>query len=184
MLIHEQQFPDAVVEEQFDAILDPIGPTLVVNLAPSAPHGRIVVYGTIANFKPVTVSANDLLMQGQSLLTYKQSGRRPPEDVIIADPPRSNAVTCSPPSTRSTRGQRVCSNNHRWRTCRPARYHTPADTPPRGWSARGPPGGDEGEQAGEARFQVVDAHLTASFQAVLALAGDAGFAECLEVVCE
>ncbi|MFE7796877.1 zinc-binding alcohol dehydrogenase family protein [Nocardia sp. NPDC057440] len=69
-----EEFPDAVGEEKFDAILDPIGgATRVANLARLAPHGRIVVYGNIATFEPVTVSANDLLIQGQSLLTYNSN---------------------------------------------------------------------------------------------------------------
>lgn len=66
-----EQFPDALGDETFDVILDPIGGAArVANLARLAPHGRIVVYGNIATFEPVTVSANDLLMRGQSLLTY------------------------------------------------------------------------------------------------------------------
>ncbi|MFG2054165.1 zinc-binding alcohol dehydrogenase family protein [Micromonospora sp. NPDC048930] len=69
-----EEFPDALGEEKFDAILDPIGgSTRIENLARLAPHGRIVVYGNIATFEPVTVSANDLLMQGQSLLTYNSN---------------------------------------------------------------------------------------------------------------
>jgi NADPH2:quinone reductase len=68
------EFPNALGEEKFDAILDPIGgPTRIANLARLAPHGRIVVYGNIATFEPVTVSANDLLMQGQSLMTYNSN---------------------------------------------------------------------------------------------------------------
>lgn len=69
-----EQFPSALGEEQFDVILDPIGgSTRVTNLARLAPHGRIVVYGNIATFEPVTVAVNDLLMQGQSLLTYNSN---------------------------------------------------------------------------------------------------------------
>ncbi|GAB3842590.1 zinc-binding dehydrogenase [Dactylosporangium cerinum] len=68
------EFPDALGDERFDVILDPIGgQTRLANLARLAPHGRIVVYGNIATFEPVTVSANDLLMQGQSLLTYNSN---------------------------------------------------------------------------------------------------------------
>jgi NADPH2:quinone reductase len=68
------EFPDALGDEKFDAILDPIGgQTRIANLARLAPHGRIVVYGNIATFEPVTVSANDLLMQGQSLMTYNSN---------------------------------------------------------------------------------------------------------------
>ncbi|MGW4325703.1 quinone oxidoreductase family protein [Nocardia sp. NPDC004573] len=69
-----EQFPDALGTEKFDVILDPIGgPTRVANLERLALHGRIVVYGNIATFEPVTVSANDLLMRGQSLMTYNSS---------------------------------------------------------------------------------------------------------------
>ncbi|WP_454195358.1 quinone oxidoreductase family protein [Nocardia sp. Marseille-Q1738] len=69
-----EQFPDAIGEERFDVILDPIGgSTRVANLARLAPHGRIAIYGNIATFDPVTVSANDLLMQGQSLMTYNSN---------------------------------------------------------------------------------------------------------------
>jgi NADPH2:quinone reductase len=69
-----EEFPDALGERKFDVILDPIGgPTRRASLARLAPHGRIVVYGNIATFEPVTVSANDLLMQGQSLMTYNSN---------------------------------------------------------------------------------------------------------------
>jgi NADPH2:quinone reductase len=55
-------------------ILDPIGgDTRTANVARLAAHGRIVVYGNIATFEPVTVSANDLLMQGQSLMSYNSN---------------------------------------------------------------------------------------------------------------
>lgn len=65
------EFPDALGEERFDVILDPVGgPTRVANLDLLAPHGRLVVYGNIAAFEPVGVAVNDLLMKGQSLLTY------------------------------------------------------------------------------------------------------------------
>jgi NADPH:quinone reductase len=73
-VLTRNEFPDALGEEIFDAILDPIGgETRITNLARLAPHGRIVVYGNIATFEPVTVSANDLLMQGQSLMTYNSN---------------------------------------------------------------------------------------------------------------
>ncbi|KAA2252389.1 zinc-binding dehydrogenase [Solihabitans fulvus] len=73
-VLTREQFPDALGEEMFDVILDPIGgSTRVASLARLAPHGRIVVYGNIATFEPVTVSANDLLMRGQSLLTYNSN---------------------------------------------------------------------------------------------------------------
>ncbi|WP_040866989.1 quinone oxidoreductase family protein [Nocardia exalbida] len=73
-VLEREQFPDALGEESFDVILDPIGgPTRVASLARLAAHGRIVVYGNIATFEPVTVSANDLLMHGQSLMTYNSN---------------------------------------------------------------------------------------------------------------
>ncbi|MEU0539887.1 zinc-binding dehydrogenase [Nocardia sp. NPDC005978] len=70
-VLTRDRFPDALGEELFDVVLDPIGgATRLESLARLAPHGRILVYGNIATFDPVTVSANDLLMNGQSLLTY------------------------------------------------------------------------------------------------------------------
>ncbi|MEV0237049.1 zinc-binding dehydrogenase [Nonomuraea sp. NPDC050786] len=69
-----EKFPDALDGERFDVILDPIGgPARLANLERLAPHGRLVVYGDIAGFEPVQVSANDLLMQGKSLLTYNSN---------------------------------------------------------------------------------------------------------------
>ncbi|MEU6237145.1 zinc-binding alcohol dehydrogenase family protein [Kitasatospora sp. NPDC047058] len=65
------QFPEELGEETFDVILDPVGgATRVANLARLASHGRLVVYGNLAGFDPVDVPVNDLLMNGQSLLTY------------------------------------------------------------------------------------------------------------------
>lgn len=73
-VLTRDQFPDVLGEETFDVILDPIGgPTRIASLARLSAHGRIVVYGNIATFEPVSVSANDLLMQGQSLLTYNSN---------------------------------------------------------------------------------------------------------------
>ncbi|MEV5573299.1 zinc-binding alcohol dehydrogenase family protein [Spirillospora sp. NPDC052269] len=69
-----EQFPQALADDQFDVILDPIGgPTRHANLERLAPHGRLAVYGNIATFEPVEVSVNDLLMQGKSLLTYNSN---------------------------------------------------------------------------------------------------------------
>jgi NADPH:quinone reductase len=68
------QFPAALGDETFDVILDPVGgPTRTASLQRLAPHGRLAAYGNIATFEPVTVSANDLLMTGASLLTYNSS---------------------------------------------------------------------------------------------------------------
>jgi NADPH2:quinone reductase len=68
------EFPDALGEDRFDVILDPVGgPTRTANLARLALHGRLVAYGNIAAFEPVSVSVNDLLMNGQSLLTYNSN---------------------------------------------------------------------------------------------------------------
>jgi len=73
-VLRREEFPAALGEERFDVILDAIGgATRVQNLELLAPHGRIVAYGNIATFEPVTVSTNDLLMRGQSLLTYNSN---------------------------------------------------------------------------------------------------------------
>jgi NADPH2:quinone reductase len=73
-VLSREEFPQALDGEHFDVILDPIGgPTRLANLERLAPHGRIVVYGNIATFEPVSVSANDLLMQGTSMLTYNSN---------------------------------------------------------------------------------------------------------------
>ena len=72
--LSREEFPQALDGEHFDVILDPIGgQTRLANLERLAPHGRIVVYGNIATFEPVSVSANDLLMQGTSMLTYNSN---------------------------------------------------------------------------------------------------------------
>ncbi|MFJ3791240.1 zinc-binding alcohol dehydrogenase family protein [Kitasatospora sp. NPDC090091] len=73
-VLTRDRFPEALGDETFDVILDPVGgATRSANLALLAPHGRLAVYGNIASFAPVAVSANDLLMNGQSLLTYNSS---------------------------------------------------------------------------------------------------------------
>ena len=73
-VLTRDQFPDALGEESFDVILDPVGGrTRTASLQRLAPHGRLAAYGNIATFDPVTVSANDLLMTGTSLLTYNSS---------------------------------------------------------------------------------------------------------------
>lgn len=69
-----EQFPHGLDGDRYDVILDPIGgPTRRANLECLAPHGRLAVYGNIATFEPVEVSANDLLMNGTSLLTYNSN---------------------------------------------------------------------------------------------------------------
>ncbi|MFI7273030.1 zinc-binding alcohol dehydrogenase family protein [Streptomyces sp. NPDC049879] len=73
-VVTRDAFPAALEGEAFDVVLDPVGgATRRANLTLLAPHGRLVVYGNIATFEPVTVSANDLLGQGQSLLAYNSS---------------------------------------------------------------------------------------------------------------
>lgn len=73
-VLSREEFPQALDGEHFDAILDPIGgQTRLANQDLLAPHGRLVVYGNIATFEPVSVSANDLLMQGKSMLTYNSN---------------------------------------------------------------------------------------------------------------
>ncbi|ETK31142.1 oxidoreductase [Microbispora sp. ATCC PTA-5024] len=59
------------LDEGFDVILDPVGgPVRQAGLDMLAPHGRLVAYGNLASYEPVTASANDLLMRGTSLVTY------------------------------------------------------------------------------------------------------------------
>jgi len=75
-------FPAGSGEDQFDVILDPVGgPARLASLERLAPHGRMAVYGNIATFAPITVSVNDLLMTGQSVLTYNSNllGQTHPE---------------------------------------------------------------------------------------------------------
>ncbi|WP_218825472.1 quinone oxidoreductase family protein [Streptosporangium subroseum] len=72
--LSREEFPQALDGEHFDVILDPIGgPARLANLKHLAPHGRTVVYGNIATFEPVSVSVNDLLTQGTSMLTYNSN---------------------------------------------------------------------------------------------------------------
>ncbi|WP_433182363.1 quinone oxidoreductase family protein [Actinoallomurus sp. CA-150999] len=73
-VLTRDRFPDALGDERFDVILDPIGgATRRASLERLTPHGRLVAYGNIATFEPVQVSVNDLLMQGKSLLTYNSN---------------------------------------------------------------------------------------------------------------
>jgi NADPH2:quinone reductase len=67
-------FPDDLGDETFDVIFDPIGGAArTANLARLAPHGRLVVYGNIASFEAIAISINDLLANGQSLVTYNSN---------------------------------------------------------------------------------------------------------------
>jgi NADPH2:quinone reductase len=73
-LVLRADFPGGLGDEQFDVILDPIGgPARRASLEHLAPHGRIAVYGNIATFEPVEINVNDLLMTGQSVLTYNSN---------------------------------------------------------------------------------------------------------------
>ncbi|MFC9398724.1 zinc-binding alcohol dehydrogenase family protein [Streptomyces sp. NPDC057027] len=73
-LISRADFPDALADEQFDVILDPVGgPARLANLDRLAPHGRLAVYGNMATFEPVQINANDLLMNGTSILAYNSN---------------------------------------------------------------------------------------------------------------
>ncbi len=73
-VIDKDQYPGELSDSHFDVILDPIGgPTRAANVERLAPHGRLVVYGNIASWDSYEASANDLLMKGQSLLTYNSN---------------------------------------------------------------------------------------------------------------
>ncbi len=73
-LIDKDSFPDALGDARFDVILDPIGgPTRAMNVERLAPHGHLVVYGNIASWDPYQASTNELLMNGQSLMTYNSN---------------------------------------------------------------------------------------------------------------
>ncbi|MFF0479514.1 zinc-binding alcohol dehydrogenase family protein [Streptomyces sp. NPDC004284] len=73
-LISRTDFPDALADERFDVILDPVGgPARLANLDRLAPHGRLAVYGNMATFEPVQINANDLLMTGASVLAYNSN---------------------------------------------------------------------------------------------------------------
>ncbi|MEU6803189.1 quinone oxidoreductase family protein [Streptomyces neyagawaensis] len=69
-----EEFPAGLGDEKFDVILDPVGgPTRHAGLDQLAPHGRLVAYGNLSTYEPVLTNANDLLMQGTSLLTYNSN---------------------------------------------------------------------------------------------------------------
>ncbi|MFE9424757.1 zinc-binding alcohol dehydrogenase family protein [Kitasatospora sp. NPDC006697] len=75
-------FPAALGERRFDAVLDPVGGrTRRQSLALLAPHGRLALYGVIDGAgEPVTADTTALLMAGQSVLGYSSNllyGTRP-----------------------------------------------------------------------------------------------------------
>ncbi|WP_457030979.1 quinone oxidoreductase family protein [Kitasatospora sp. P5_F3] len=73
-LLLREEFPGRLGDEKFDVILDPVGgPTRRAGLGQLAPHGRLVAYGNLSTFEPVLADTNDLLMQGQSLVTYNSN---------------------------------------------------------------------------------------------------------------
>lgn len=73
-LVSRAEFPSALADEEFDVILDPVGgPARHANLDRLAAHGRLAVYGNMATFDPVHVDANDLLMNGRSVLGHNSS---------------------------------------------------------------------------------------------------------------
>ncbi|MFI9329008.1 zinc-binding alcohol dehydrogenase family protein [Kitasatospora sp. NPDC052868] len=73
-LVLRGELPAGPDDEPFDVILDPVGgPTRRSGLDRLAAHGRLVAYGNLATYEPVLADANDLLMQGRSLLTYNSN---------------------------------------------------------------------------------------------------------------
>lgn len=73
-LLLREEFPAKLGNEQFDVILDPVGgPTRRTNLTQLAAHGRLAAYGNLSTFDPVLADANNLLMQGKSLVTYNSN---------------------------------------------------------------------------------------------------------------
>ena len=69
-----EEFRDKAGDEKFDVILDPVGgPTRRYGLEQLAAHGRLVAYGNLSTYEPVLADANDLLMQGTSLMTYNSN---------------------------------------------------------------------------------------------------------------
>ncbi|MFB7330921.1 zinc-binding alcohol dehydrogenase family protein [Streptomyces adustus] len=79
-----EEFPGKLGDEKFDVILDPVGgSTRLAGLERLAAHGRLVAYGNLGTHEPVLADANDLLMQGKSLMTYNGNllGRTRPEQL-------------------------------------------------------------------------------------------------------
>ncbi|MFD4945205.1 zinc-binding alcohol dehydrogenase family protein [Streptomyces sp. NPDC058239] len=73
-ILLREEFPAALGDEKFDAILDPVGgQTRQAGLEQLAPHGRLAAYGNLSTYEPVLASANDLLMHGTSLVTYNSN---------------------------------------------------------------------------------------------------------------
>ncbi|MBK3562951.1 zinc-binding alcohol dehydrogenase family protein [Streptomyces sp. MBT62] len=69
-----EEFPAKPGDEKFDVILDPVGgATRRYGLEQLAAHGRLVAYGNLSTYEPVVADANDLLMQGTSIVTYNSN---------------------------------------------------------------------------------------------------------------
>ncbi|WP_328303246.1 zinc-binding alcohol dehydrogenase family protein [Streptomyces sp. NBC_00435] len=76
------EFPAELGDARPDVILDPVGGrTRTAGLGQLAAHGRLVAYGNLASYEPVLADANQLLMDGKSLLTYHSNllGRTHPD---------------------------------------------------------------------------------------------------------
>jgi NADPH2:quinone reductase len=79
-----EEFQARTGDERFDVILDPVGgSTRQYGLEQLAAHGRLVAYGNLSTYEPVLANANDLLMQGKSLMTYNSNllSRTQPEQL-------------------------------------------------------------------------------------------------------
>ncbi|WP_426364709.1 quinone oxidoreductase family protein [Streptomyces sp. E-08] len=70
-LTSRADFPGSLADERFDVILDPVGgPARRAHLDLLAPHGRLALYGSMAPSEPVQIDADDLLMNGRSVLAH------------------------------------------------------------------------------------------------------------------
>ncbi|MFE9479265.1 zinc-binding alcohol dehydrogenase family protein [Streptomyces spororaveus] len=69
-----EDLPAGLDGDRFDVILDPVGgATRRSGLEQLASHGRLVAFGNLGPFEAVPADANELLMNGTSLVTYNSN---------------------------------------------------------------------------------------------------------------